>query len=174
MKVIFLDVDGVLNSDYDWYATHGQMVVANNILGICKTRIKKLKFLADQTDGVIVLVSTWKNDYDAYIHEVMCGYPKEQLNVYGRYLYQKLRKYGIHIFDTTITDEYHLLRRGEGIKHWLKRHEGCVQSYVILDDELFDYVSTGLMVRVVHTSSSVGLQDQDIDKAIQILNTPLQ
>lgn len=117
MKVIFLDIDGVLNSnDYIDYA------LDNNIKGILKDinpkTIKMLKFAIDTTDAQIVLSSSWR-----YCH--ICEELKELFSKYGINLNEK-------------TPELHTHKRGLEIKQYLKEHPN-IEQYLILDDEIFDF-----------------------------------
>ena len=62
-KVIFLDIDGVLNADCDFggrskpnpYVTSDS---GKRYCGICKTHVKYLKEIVDRTGAKIVLVSS--------------------------------------------------------------------------------------------------------------------
>ena len=53
MKVIFLDVDGILT-----YINSGEQ---NE--GIDETRVERLKEIVDETDAKIVIISSWKGYY---------------------------------------------------------------------------------------------------------------
>ena len=55
MKVIFLDVDGVLNTIY-----------SQSILHICKKKARWIKNLCRETGAVIVVSSTWRLHEHAY------------------------------------------------------------------------------------------------------------
>lgn len=153
MKAIFLDIDGVLNcqttKDY-----------CGLWLGIDDDKIKRLHQIADTTSAQIVLTSTWK--YDWYRVE------KEKQDDLANYLDRKLAAEGLEILDKT---EDLWSDRGAGILRWVKAHQ--VESFVILDDEPFDYAEQNLLNRVIGTiegNDNGGLQDEHVEKAIKILN----
>jgi len=53
MKVIFLDIDGVLNC-----SSEGPVI--GSVLDICPKRLDMLKQIVEQTGAVIVVSSTWR------------------------------------------------------------------------------------------------------------------
>ena len=155
-RVIFLDVDGVLNTIKSTSRIHG-------IIGIDDDKVKKLSMIRDKTDSIVVLTSSWKIDWEKTVYT-------EDLNSFGRYLVDKLKKYNIYIFDKT--DEESSSKRGSGIREWIKSCDFEIDSFVILDDELFDYDECGLMPHVVKTSfydDNGGLQEEHINRSIAIL-----
>jgi len=156
MRVIFLDIDGVLNADCDFggrskpnpYVT---TEYGERYCGICKSHIKALKELVEKTDAKIVLVSSWKRDYVDYIKH---GYQ----NSIGKYLYNKLRSAGLKIFDTTLSYDFSDGRnRGYEISQWLENHQE-VDSWVVLDDEKFrDYDFLKITPNLILTDPALGL-----------------
>ena len=61
--------------------------------------------------------------------------------------------------------------RGHEIREWLYENRDVVENYVVLDDTLFDDFNDGTFIdHVIITSSETGLTDEDVDKAIEILN----
>ena len=63
MKVIFLDVDGVLNANCDFGGRskpnpYISTELGERYCGICKSHVKSLKELVDKTGAKIVLVSS--------------------------------------------------------------------------------------------------------------------
>ena len=139
MNVIFLDVDGVLNS-----TTTKEKICGFN--GIEDEKVSLLKQLRDYMNGEIVLISSWKE-----------GWPKEGEKIdrrlkiarLGKYLVEKLKKYDMEIYDKTEEGEWYL--RHAGIHEWLKSHPG-VRNFVILDDENFRYEKAGLGSYFIKTS----------------------
>ena len=156
MNYIFLDIDGVLNANCDFggrskpnpYVTtdSGELYC-----GICTTHLRHLKSIVDKTDAKIVLVSSWKQDYVDYIKH---GYQ----NRVGKYLYNKLKKFNLEIFDTTI--KYNMdngMSRGYEIITWLNNHPE-VDSWVVLDDvEFDDYCFMGILPHLVKLDENYGL-----------------
>lgn len=109
MKVVFLDVDGVLNSEQD------------NLSYYLKTdkHIKYLKEIVDRTDAVIVVTSAWRL----------------AIGLFTR-LVRRLNDFDMHVYDKTCYMSGYAVR-GKEIERWLSEHSD-IESFVILDDEDFD------------------------------------
>lgn len=117
-SVVFLDVDGVLNTKSTCvYAPSGVYV------GVDEARVLILSNAIKQTraDGVI-LTSTWKNmrkEDEDYV-----------------YLVNSLEKYGIKVLGKT--EEERTSQREEGILRYLESHPE-IEDFVILDDQHFGF-----------------------------------
>ena len=155
MKVIFLDIDGVLNSRiYDRKRNW------NENTDIDETRLPVLKSIVDRTEAVIVLSSTWRTHWDK--DPALCGED-------GEYINKTLAKYGLEIYSKT--PDYGLCgERKDEITGWLTSAKEEIESFVILDDyafgwdELFDnFVKT-------NPNFGLGLEEEHAGKAIKILN----
>lgn len=149
IRVIFLDVDGVLNSHY--FATKvfkdcGARVFREGLLD--KRAIACLKQIVDQTGAIIVLSSTWRKIPEARALLV------EQL----------LERNLIIHSDTPDAGK----RRGDDISAWFEQHKDIdVESYVILDDDndMNEHVS-----HLVQTSYYfLGLEAKHVQQAVNIL-----
>ena len=93
MKVIFLDVDGVLNSNY----SHS---ISTNEKGwmwdeISDFHLEKLKRIVDETDAKIVLSSSWR-----VYHPILTG-ETEITDELLKVLVEKFEKLGLSIYDVT-------------------------------------------------------------------------
>lgn len=157
MKIIFLDIDGVLNSVmYDCQRTEERR---DNRIDM--SRVELLADIVKKTGAKIVFSSTWREDWE--ISEGLCGED-------GRYVNDCLARYGLSIIDKTPHLGYSDDRRVE-ILTWLARHRSEVESFVILDD-----ISCGwgeLYERVVITNPyGYGLEENHVKMAINILNKP--
>ena len=162
MKLIFLDVDGVLNS------IETRDKAPSGVIGIEDSKVALLKQLVDKTGAKVVLTSTWKTDYypDA---------PVEDMPSDGRYLVKKLQAHGVHLFSRT--EDVTWSKRGRGILDFIKKFSDVVESFVILDDERFDFESEGIADKHVKTfytkrtpETLLGLQENHVEKAVSILN----
>lgn len=153
MKVIFLDVDGVLNC-------RNTRDMCMGFVGIEDRLVKKLQKIVNATNAKIVLVSTWRYYWEQS--------NKEGQDEMGTYLDKKLSKQGLYILDKT--DPHCLFARGRGIHEWLNGK--YVDGFVILDDEAHDYKEVKLEGHWVQTFDVVdgGITDEDVEKAIKILN----
>lgn len=156
MKVIFLDVDGVLNSSY----SHS---IATNEKGwmwdeVSDFHLEKLKRIVDETDAKIVLSSSWRE-----YHPILTGEPKITDDLL-KVLVKKFEKVGLSIYD--VTPELRLQIRGNEIKQWLDSHSE-IDKYVIIDDDYeFRYEQEPFVVRTTMTN---GLTDELTDLAISLL-----
>ena len=151
MKVIFLDIDGVLNSrQYD--LNRGE-----NEGNIDISRLSLLKQLVLCTGAKIVLTSSWRTYWDAN---------GEQTDEIGKELEGSFLHSGITLFDKTPDIDND---RAKEIKSWLELHPNVV-SFVIIDDMKFGWGE--LETNVVKTDYLIGrgLEVQHVEKAISILS----
>ena len=145
-KIIFLDVDGVLNNG-TWAIEmfdRGVRVYRDDIL--YEPALERLRSLVDATESKIVVSSSWRQIPTAYLH-----------------LKEWLEKFGMTIADKT---PYVGSCRGDDITAWFNRNPGEYR-YVILDD---DDDMDGHMDHLVQTDFDIGLSDSDCDRAKEILS----
>lgn len=154
MKVIFLDVDGVLNY-------RGCKARCKGFLGVEPEKVVLLKQIVDATDAKIVLSSTWR-----------LGYNKDQKGYHGfrRHLEKRLNEYGLSVYD--VTEDISAYKRGAEIRLWLAQHGKEVKRWVVLDDEYFgDFTEHKIKSHLVQTDMYAdGLTERHVRKAIGILN----
>ena len=156
MKVIFLDIDGVLNEENSRSRCCGYK-------GIDDKKVGNLAKIVKATGAEIVLISTWKDDWRKT--------DKRHQGMMANYLDRKLAKQGLTVWDKTESVDkssgFHL-SRGEGILQYLSTHS--VEKYVILDDFQFDYDGCGLTENYVKTDyENGGLTEELAGKAIEVL-----
>lgn len=150
IKVIFLDFDGVLNSR--------QYLVKNNNSGVAidNTRLDLIRKIVFKTDAKIVLSTSWREHWN--IIPWMCDETGKQIN-------KLFDEFGLYIYDKTLSLEHN---RYDEITDWLKEHPN-IKNYVVIDDEPFE--QGVLRDHFVLTSSfKNGLDEDDVEKAINILN----
>ena len=161
-KVIFLDIDGVLNSNF-WNESHQREI--NDGTLIDESKIKLLCKLIKDTDAQIILHSGWKYWFDSDLKPLR----KEAEN-----LRALLEKEGVTIAGVTpdhATDEirksrkFSLVKAGE-ILEWLAQHKD-VDKWVVLDD--LDLHNADVEKHQVRTDQSIGLTIEDVEKAEKIL-----
>ena len=116
--VVFLDVDGVLNTRTTCERTPSELYT-----GIDELRIRILAgAMRECRASGVVLTSTWKDlkpDHEDYI-----------------YLKEGLLKYGIEILGKT--EDPHVYQRGIGVLNYLSNNPE-IDEFVILDDQHFDF-----------------------------------
>ncbi len=156
MKIVFLDIDGVLN-------TKKSRSRCGKYIGIDHDKLLRLKKIIDETGAKIVLVSTWKEGWEREKDR------KPYQDALANYLDNKFKKVGLEVYDkTSDCAEGTYLSRGEGILEYLQWQN--TKCFVILDDIQFDYDGCGLTDVFVKTKSALGITDGDVQKAVEILN----
>lgn len=144
MKIIFLDIDGVLNCNDDFKGRKTSKVLN-------KLMIERLHKIIEKTAAKVVLSSTWR------LHKTHLSY---------------LRRNGVKYVDKTIDLGFppseRRGKRGAEIDHWLGEHPH-VKKFVILDD--YDDMSYEHTSVFVQTNEFEGLTDEQVEKAIEILNS---
>ena len=161
-EVVFLDIDGVLNSNF-WNENH-QREISDGTL-IDESKVKLLCKLVKDTDAQLILHSGWKYWFDSDL-KPLC---KEAEN-----LRALLERYGLTIDGVTpdhSTEEirrskkFSLVKAGE-ILEWLAQHKD-VDRWAVLDD--LDLHNAEIQKHQVRTDQSVGLTDEDVERAGRIL-----
>ena len=150
MKVIFLDIDGVLNSD-KWY--HERSDRADEI---DETTLPYLKWIVIETGAKIVLSSSWRK--------------LGKQNPDYLELLRILAAYGLEIYSETPRYSCYGKRRGHEIMEWIDARDNEVESIVILDD---DSDMCELMPFLVHLNwkRERGLGKKHAKAAIELLNS---
>ena len=158
IKILFLDVDGVLNC-------HATKDTCGKYIGIDDKKVCLLKEIIDATGAIIVLVSTWK---ECWTNEPRFKPSQDEL---ATYLDEKLAKQGLIAADKTIDGNSY--RRGKGILRYieLQKEKGIdIDKFVILDDEMFDYLETKMTKHLIQTSFyQNGLERKHVRKVIEKL-----
>lgn len=162
MKVIFLDVDGVLNSEDDLMIHRKKNGITGCIMHaeVEDRPLTLLKEIVEKTSAKIVVSSSWRIGYER----------NGRKSIFGRGLYEKLEKrlkeYGMEIYDTTPSLGIGT-QRGDEIREWLSKNE--TENFIILDDDsdMREYINTE---HFIHTTYKHGLTEELKDKAIEILN----
>lgn len=119
MNYIFLDVDGVLNNKNHYKKQHekyGGRFFCQNMPFNPKS-LENLKWLINKTDAQIVLDSSWRKSAPCMT-----------------VLEARLAEYGLKIYDKTGD----MGSRGNEIIDWLFAHTTDNDTFVIIDDEMYD------------------------------------
>lgn len=153
-KIIFLDIDGVLNCE-EWFKRRIQMGKPGMGM-IDPSLVEKINEIVRATNAEVVISSSW-------------GYCEDTLNA--------LKANGAEF--TPIDGTLHLhykydwACRGNEIHHWITYKSGIKRfeddyEYVILDDD--EDMLLSQKDNFIRTSMMTGITDEDVQKAIHILN----
>ena len=142
MKIIFLDIDGVLNYlnffkknnntriNYNKNLKSDKYILVKKLLQIDFNKLFLLKELCTITNSYIVITSSWK---------ILDSYPLIE---------EYLINFGLPIIDTT---SYISGERGKEIKKYLMEHPK-VSNYIIIDDDIFPDFDEELLYHLIHTN----------------------
>lgn len=155
MKIIFLDIDGVLNS-----RMYDRMRNWNEQTDIDETRLPLIKEIVDATGAKIVLSSTWRKHWDK--DENLCDRD-------GRYINETFAKFCLSVYDKTPDIGAGAPRKAE-VSKWLKDTAESIEAFVIIDD--YRYGWEELSERFVKTEPNfrLGIEREHAERAIAILN----
>lgn len=156
MKIIFLDIDGVLNH-FDWYAsTEFQSIKTKEDVELdidprCTHRIMDL---CNQFNAKVVITSSWKISwYSTIMRLERGGLPHDYvIDHTPDYLWIPVEN-----FDKS---------RGAEIQGWLNNHPE-VTNYVIVDDRV-DFKEEQ-MSHFVQIDQTLGLTDENVEEIKRIL-----
>lgn len=145
LKLIFLDIDGVMNSNFS------KVSDKHESLAFDPKAVENLKYILDETKAKIVVSSTWR------IGETVDSLKSRIFSHYG------LDEYVIGT-----TPVYNETPRGIEIADFLATlHKLAIEGIVILDD---DSDMEDLKEYHVKINRKYGLSREDAEKAIEILN----
>lgn len=176
MKIIFLDVDGVLNTSktfkrvYDLFKNTGKKELEIDLF-----RLEYLKQIIDQTGAKIVLSSSWRRFFDKIDNKII------PLNEKGRSFYDLLNNYDIGIYDKLNNDFDN--SREELVIDWLSKRDD-VESFIMIDDEpsLFNVLIDRLIVTsnvknnqiLTNMDDCYGLCERHIEVAKDMLKSKIK
>ncbi len=163
MKIIFLEFDGVLNSDCYFLKrnrnmrelklfeinpqTEKERLVQWHLYNLDLNNIKLLKEIIDETGAQIVVTSSWKN-----------------LKCFGD-ICKELIKIGLPIIDVTVNKG----NKVEEINDYLLNND--VDNYVIISHKTFEGINSELLKHFVETNlNDSGLWEEEANMAKLILD----
>lgn len=152
MKIIFLDIDGVLNY-FGCKDKIGNMYFVND------EKIKILKEIIENTNAKIVLSSTWRYGW----FDLDKNEESKDRNDFIK-LRDKLLEFGIELYDKT---PIYGMYRGEEIEKWLS-DKNNIDNILIIDDNVSDMYPYGRFV--LQTSNATGLKRNQIKKCVSMLS----
>lgn len=153
IKVLFLDIDGVLNSvkyDRERRATDGN---------IDKSRLRLVRRIVEETGARIVLSTTWRRHWER---------DAAQCDTVGLGLIADFASCGLAIYDKTPwlpTGD-----RAEEITQWLDTADRYVTDFAILDDIRFGWGELADFLVLTDERVGYGLEEEHAERVIRILN----
>lgn len=153
INIIFLDIDGVLNS-----RTHMNNLiqqrksVSSGNMELNRESILILKEIINKTNAKIVLSSSWRKIL------------RNVVNVRNQ-----LKSHGISLLGLTGTSQSG--KRDDEIREWINNwinEKNNIRSFIIIDDDEQDIEL--YKDRLIHTTWMYGLQKEHIKNSIELLN----
>ena len=172
MKIIFLDLDGVLNTSETYkkiYYKYKQTGILD--VEIDEFRLEYLKEIIDKTNAKIVLSASSRNSFKKENDKIIPQNKKAQK------IYDLFNKYGLEIYDIT-PSVYNVNDRELQINEWLLNKD--IECFIIIDDE--PNMFNDLLDRLIKTSKvkdnemlidmddCIGLCKEDINISVEMLN----
>lgn len=154
MRIIFLDIDGVMNSTASakqfrtFHRASPEAVTALNCI------------LRNDDDIQLVISSAWR---ELHSLDYIAGWLEGNGVQRGRVLDKT------PVIKTMSGPLYVSVDRGDEITKWIAQHDNELTSYVVLDD---DYDMADHKERFIRTDFSVGLTMGNARSAVKILETP--
>ena len=160
-RVVFLDIDGVLNSNF-WNTTHSKEISDGTLVD--DEKIKLLAQIITSTSAQMILHSGWR----FWFHDEMKPLTHEASN-----LTEILAAHGLRIDGKTpdlTTPEIRITKKFSRVKAdeillWLEENPDT-EGWVVLDD--LDLGNAAISSHQVKTDSSTGLTESDVCKAKEI------
>ncbi len=151
-KIIFLDIDGVLNSQKFF---NERFIILGRAVKVLHEKIDpeavlKLNQITDATDAKIVLSSTWRMGFQE--DTIKCADFFKSLGITGEII-------GM----TPVLNHF----RGGEISHWLLNNDPKGTDKFIIIDDSADMGT--LLSKLIRTNLLVGIQDEHVELAIKIL-----
>lgn len=147
MKAIFLDIDGVLNSDEHTAFIKSFVTYSDNMIEPFDDEcLYNLKYIVDETDAKIIITSIWRLFPD-YLYILM----------------NKLEEYGLdkNVISLTISNKYKDKLQEIAVK--IKKLG--ITEYVVLDND-----KTLNLDRHIITNNVTGLTEINAKQAVKILS----
>ena len=150
-KIIFLDFDGVLNTEYYQGVLQFQGKQQRDEYGalFAPGAVRQLKRIIDFTAAEIIISSSWKSLGLVKIQELWM-----KRNLAGRVI--------------DITPTLHSGNKGEEIAAWLVENATPETRYVVIDDE--EVILDSQRPFFIWTNPYEGLTEEKADMAIRVLN----
>lgn len=161
-KVLFLDIDGVLNSNF-WNDSH-QSEISDGTL-IDEGKIKLLALLIRETNAEIILHSGWRFWFDAELKPLCTEAGKLVEQLEKEHLYISGVTPDLTTEEIRKTKKFSLVKADE-ILMWINLHDD-VTEWVVLDD--LDLHNDQIRQHQVKPDQTIGLTLENVRQAVGIL-----
>jgi hypothetical protein len=168
MRIVFLDIDGVLNS-VDWFkrrdpAVRKERDGSDESYAMCQIddlAIGQLNRLVAETGAKMVISSTWRKYWS---QEAILGMLRLR-GFTGEVIGMTLDLWSRKMEEVAVWRE---VGRGLEIQAWMEDHPGT-ESFVILDDDS----DMGLLrPRLTHVANESGLCASHVEEAVRLFGVP--
>jgi hypothetical protein len=171
MKIIFLDMDGVLNS-HEHFMREGSTMSEWPKGHVDVNAVKRLNQIIARTEAKVVISSTWRKFLDFEQMQAVLNEHGFEGEVVGETPDFNRPEYQQELANLEHPPRFpHRFERGHEISYWLKKCPIDVYSYVVLDDSV-DMAT--VRHRHVHTNFNVGLSEHDVEAAVSHLETGIR
>lgn len=155
MNYLFLDCDGVLNSEGLYMLDHDHPdVLWSRFEQLSRSSLQVLKNIVDKYDFLIILSSCWRY-----------GWGLGVATDHQKILTFALGLYGMEVEDTT-PEFRREMKRGYEIATWIKEYKGKIDKILILDN---DSDMLNLTPYLCQTSWKYGLLESHMSKVDSIM-----
>ena len=153
MKLIFLDIDGVLNDEKFYKNRRYNKFINNKYNNINYKKVKLINNICDKTGAKVVISSSWR--INMTVEEL------QELFVFFHGKFEVIGKTPMHGV---------LGNRGIEINEFLDTYgKENVEGYVIIDDDTD--IQSNQLSNFVNTCYRKGITKKDCKKSIKILNS---
>ena len=162
-KVIFLDIDGVLNTKW-WYAQMNRNTPKDKYgYAFDPNAVSNLKYILDQTGADIVISSSWKSFGFSELEEMWeeRGLPGKLIGITPNSVSDKM------LLNADLDNMELFSIRGMEIKEWLSKNGKRISHYAIIDD--MDNMLPEQQSHFVKTDPEIGITKENANQVIAIL-----
>lgn len=163
MKIIFLDIDGVLCT-WDSLSLPRR---TKSFARFCKSSVAKLNEITDSTGAVIVLTSSWRRRIPSASLALGCHIALE--GVTAQIIGQTPRLQA-RVWKDADGHTHNGVPRGAEIQSWLDENDDVsIESFVIIDDDS-DMIHLSDRLVCVKNGMETGLRAEHVEQAISLLS----
>jgi len=162
MDVLFIDIDGVLNTYSQLSANEEWKNLERTELNIDENKVKLLSKIVQSAEIKLIMHSGWRFFYDDSMNPIFRE-SEELSRIFCRNGIIVSGKTPDHSTEEIRQNRKFSLVKAEEIKIWLMQHPDC-EHYLIIDD--LDLHDDDLKQQQIQPDPAVGLTEYDVDRAI--------